>query len=149
MRAAVAVCLPLVLILGCATTQAGRQEEADAVKSIAEAFHRRARWKDFSSAANLLVPDRRAAFSQARERQGDERDLTISDYELLELRLDPDGARAEVISRVSWLRLPSLSERADTVVTELVRVDRAWLIARQNKGPFIPELQDAWLPPTP
>ena len=138
-----------LLLLGCPPRNLAESADPKAVKEIADAFHRRARWKDFEGASNLLVGSKRAAFLEARERVRDDRDLQISDYELLELVVDPDGQTATVRSRISWLRLPSLSERVDIVVTELIPLDsRNWLITRQTKGPFGEELGEPYVPDT-
>lgn len=133
-------------LVACAHTPAAGQADAEAVRSVADSFHKRVRWKDFSGASRLLVPERRAAFDAAREALKDERDLTVSDFELLELRMDADGQRAEVVSRLQWLRLPSLSEHSDTVTTELVKLGRDWFISQQNKGPFADALSEPYVP---
>jgi hypothetical protein len=122
------------LLLGCAHTP-GR-DAVEGAQKTAELFHHRTRWKDFGGAALLVVPKQRSAFEQARRLLGDERDLSIADYELDNVTLGPDYRSARVVSRVSWHRLPSLSQHDDTVVTELSWCDGAWLIARQTGGPF-------------
>lgn len=138
-----------LVVSGCARSALRTDADPQAVKTAADTFHRRTRWKDFTSASTLIVADRRQAFLDAREAKRDERDLTISDYELLELRLDPNGERAEVVSRITWFRLPSLSENSDTVVSELVREGSTWFIARQSRGPFTPELEEPYFAPEP
>lgn len=115
---------------------------AEEMRSTAELFHERIRWKDYRSAAELVVPERREGFKQAVSARGDDRDLSISDYELEQARLSADAKSATVISRVSWLRLPSLTEHSELVTSELVRRDGVWLIARQQGGPFAGELGD-------
>ena len=134
------------LCVACAHTPEAPKPDPAAVKLAAETFHRKARWKDFRGAAAMVVPDRRAQFVAACERRKDERDLEISDYELLDLRLDPSGDRAIVVSHVSWLRLPSLTEKTDTVTTEVVREGDVWLVARQDRGPFAEELGAPYRP---
>ncbi|HME90395.1 MAG TPA: hypothetical protein VKE49_03165, partial [Myxococcaceae bacterium] len=47
-----------------------------------------------------------------------------------------DGSTALVISRMSWMRLPSLSETTQLVTSEFVLRDGSWLLARQSGGPF-------------
>jgi hypothetical protein len=121
------------LLAACAHSSGAGAEGA---QIAAELFHHRTRWKDFGGAALLVVPEQRAAFEQARRSLGDERDLSIADYELDKVTLEPDRRSARVISRVSWNRLPSVSQHEDTVVTELRWCDGAWLIAKQTGGPF-------------
>ncbi len=92
------------------------------------------------------MPERRERFEQALKARADERDLSISDYELERERISADGKSATVESRVSWTRLPSVSEKTELVTSELVRRDGSWLISRQQGGPFARELGDE-LPP--
>jgi hypothetical protein len=125
-------------LLACAHTPGGGGTEG--AQSTAELFHHRTRWKDFGGAALLVVPERRSAFERSRRRLGDERDLSIADYELNEITLGPDSLSARVVSRVSWHRLPSISQHDDTVVTELRWSDGGWMIARQIGGPFDEDL---------
>lgn len=134
-------------LAACATTP--RSSGAEGARTVAELFHHRARWKDFGGAALLIVPEKRAAFEQARQLLDDDRELTISDYQLDELTLAGDRLSARIVSKVSWYRLPSLSQRDETVVTELVWTRGAWLVSRQQNGPFHEELASPWEPPAP
>ncbi len=110
------------------------------MRSTAELFHERIRWRDYRGAAELLIPERRERFTQALSARGDERDLSISDYELEQGRLSADGKSATVVSRMSWLRLPSLTEHSELVTSLLVRRGGIWLVSRQQGGPFASEL---------
>jgi hypothetical protein len=76
----------------------------------------------------------------------DNRDLTIADYELTDLTLNPDGLSARVVSRVSWYRLPSLSQHEETVDSDFVWKNGAWLLARQVGGPFHDDLSEPYSP---
>ncbi len=149
MRPALPHLLCLWLLAACAHTPARPTPDPESIRATTEAFHRRVRWKDFRGAADLLVADRRQAFLDARDQQRDERDLTISDYELTDLRVDPEGERAWVVTRISWLRLPSVTEQTQLVTTELVGSGRSWRIARQDRGPFEDALSAPYVPPTP
>ncbi len=114
--------------------------DLEGLRAAAETFHQRIRWKDFRGAAELIVPERRASFQAAREAQRDDRDLSITDYQLEDARLSADGSSAVVVSRLNWTRLPSLSEASELVSSEFVLRDGTWLIARQSGGPFAREL---------
>ena len=133
------LCLAPTALAACA--HAPRSGGLETLKPAVETFHQRIRWKDYRGAAELLVPDRREAFLKARAQKNDDRDLSITDYQLEDARLDADGLRAIVVSRVSWVRLPSVSEKTEVLSTELVFRDGAWLVARQDGGPFVPELE--------
>lgn len=91
----------------------------------------------------MVTPARRSAFEEGRRVLGDARDLSIAEYHLEEIRLSPDGRSARVVSQVSWHRLPSLSQREDTVVTDLEWSDGVWLIAGQSGGPFAEDFSRA------
>src|SRR5262245_8802487 len=82
------------------TTLAVRGET---LKPAAEAFHQSIRWRDFKAASGMIVPERRTAFDSARRAMKDEKDLTISDYQLDELKVAPNGEKGWVTSHVSWV----------------------------------------------
>jgi hypothetical protein len=113
---------------------------AEEIRSTADSFHQRIRWRDFHGAAELLVPERRERFEHALRARGDERDLSISDYELEQERISADGTVATVVSRVSWTRLPSVVEHSELVTSELTLKYGVWLLSRQQGGPFGREL---------
>lgn len=122
------------LLAACAHSQ--KPSGLEGLKPIAEGFHRLARWKDYRGAASFIVPERRAAFERARANRDDDTNLSITDYELEDVVLLPDGRHALVLSRMSWTRLPSVSVNTDTVTSEFVWRDGTWLLARQERGPF-------------
>ena len=140
------VCCAVALSAGCAHTP--KPGSLELLKPAAETFHQRVRWKDFRGAAELLVPERRKAFEDARKRLNDDRDLQIMDYELEDARL-ADRDRAVVVSRLSWSRLPSLTVNTDTVTSEFVWFNGTWFLARQDAGPFARELEAPYEPPAP
>ncbi len=137
--------LPLIALVACA--HAPKSGGLETLKPAVETFHQRIRWRDYRGAAELLLPERREAFLKARAEQQDDKDLTITDYQLEDARLLGEGDRALVVARLSWMRLPSISEHSDLVTTELVFRDAAWWVARQDKGPFAPELDVPYQPP--
>jgi hypothetical protein len=119
--------------VGCATV---RPPDLEELKPAVEAFHQRVRWKDFRSAAELVVPEHRDAFIRARERLKDDRDLFISDFQLEDAKLAPDLSVAHAVSRVSWYRLPSTAEQSVTVTSTFVWRESQWLLESQDDGPF-------------
>ena len=98
------VLLLLAAVAGCAHGPASAALAT--LKPAAEAFHRSIRWRDFRGAEDLIVPERRALFEKAIRARSDEKDLSITDYQLEDIRLSADGTRGIVVSRVSWVRLP-------------------------------------------
>lgn len=132
----------LALLLALALSGCAHSPEAklETLQPIVEGFHKSIRWKDYRGAARIIVPERREAFEDARRELKDEEDLSITDYELEDVRLSEDGQRATVISRVQWMRLPSASAKTATVKSEFVYRDGTWLLERQLGGPFEGEL---------
>ncbi|WP_163995827.1 hypothetical protein [Pyxidicoccus caerfyrddinensis] len=129
----------LVLVLGaCATTS--KKSSLEALKGTVESFHQVIRWRDYRSAARFIVPERREDFQRARIKQNDDQDLTVTDYEIEDVKLSEDGQRATVQSRIQWMRLPSASARTALVTSEFVLRNGAWLLERQLEGPFEGEL---------
>ncbi len=131
----------------CATVP--RSGGLETLKPAVETFHKRARWKDIRGLVDLVVPERREAFAKGRRELNDDRDLSISDYQLEDVKFSDAGMRAVVVSRVQWVRLPSASEHDDQITSEFVFRDGAWLLARQDVGPFAGELSQPyeWSPP--
>lgn len=129
----------LLLLLSCAGIRA--KPDIEELKPAIEAFHQRARWKDFRGAADLIVPERRSAFVKERMKGGDEKDLFVTNFELEDAKISSDGV-AEVVSRISWYRLPSNVEKTVTVTNIFVWREGKWWLESQDEGPF-PDLKPA------
>jgi hypothetical protein len=123
----------ILVASGCATVH---QPEVDDLKPAIEAFHQRVRWKDFRAAADLIVPERRDSFLRARTKQRDERDLFISDFALDDAKVASTTGTARAVSHMSWYRLPSTTERTETITSVFVWRADAWLLESQIDGPF-------------
>ena len=129
----------LSTLCACAAWRA--RPDVEELKPAIEAFHQRARWKDFRAAADLLVPERRKAFVKARTRTDDERDLFITNFDLEDAKVSAAGV-AEVVSRISWYRLPSNVEKTATLTSVFVWREGKWWLESQDDGPF-PDLMPA------
>jgi hypothetical protein len=129
-----AVLLAFALSAGCAHTK--KKSDLETLRPVVESFHQRVRWKDYRIAARYVVPERRQDFERARRERQDERDLSITDYEIEEVEVVEEGMRAIVTSRIRWMRLPSVSEQSDVVTSEFVYQDGKWLLEKQSGGPF-------------
>jgi hypothetical protein len=127
-----------ILLSGCATTQ--KRGDLSDLKPTVEAFHRHLRWKDFRGATDFMVDERRAAFIKARLDRNDDRDLTVSDYQLEDCTVEADFITAACVSRINWIRLPSVSETSEVVTSTFVWDGRKWRLQSQDMGPFQPEL---------
>ncbi len=130
----------LLALLGVACAHTPKSTGLEGLRPIVEDFHKRVRWKDFRGAARHIIPERRETFLQARRELQDERDLSITDFEVLEVVLEPDGMRAIITTRFQWMRLPSASEQTATVTSEFVFLKGAWQLERMLDGPFDGEL---------
>ncbi|MCY1075582.1 hypothetical protein [Archangium lansingense] len=133
-----ALFLAFALSAGCAHTT--KKSDLESLRPVVESFHQRVRWKDYRIAARFVVPERRQDFERARRERQDERDLSITDYEIEEVEVAEEGARAIITSRIKWMRLPSVSEQSDTVISEFIYRDGKWLLEKQFGGPFDGEL---------
>lgn len=132
--------LLFLALLGGACAHTPHSTGMEGLKPVVEDFHKRIRWKDFRGAARHIVPESREPFLRGREEHNDDRDLSITDFEILEIALAPDGMKATVTTRLGWLRLPSPSEQTATVTSEFVFRDEEWLLERMEGGPFAGEL---------
>ncbi|MBU8899527.1 hypothetical protein KRR26_28315 [Corallococcus sp. M34] len=132
--------LVLALLLGGACAHTSKKTDLENLKPTVEAFHENIRWRNFRNVSRILVPERRDAFERSRREHQDDRDLTITDYEIEDVKVSDDGQRATVRSTIQWMRLPSASAHTDTVTSEFIFRDGAWLLERQESGPFEGEL---------
>lgn len=126
------------VFLGCATVNKG---DIDLLKPTIEAFHQAARWKDFQTIGDLVVPEKKDAFLKARRDMKDEKDLFITDYELQDATVSEDRLRASAVSHIKWYRLPSTSEEDSTVRSNWIWKEKAWKLDSQDGGPFASELK--------
>ena len=127
-----------LVFLGCATVPKG---DIDLLKPTIEAFHQAARWKDFHAIGELVVPEKKDAFLQARKAMKDERDLFITDYELQDAKVSLDMLKASAVSHIKWYRLPSATEEDSTVTSNWIWQNKAWRLDSQAGGPFASELK--------
>ncbi len=127
--------LPLVLLLaGCSHNPF---DPGPNLKSDAEDFEKSLRFQDYAGAAQLVVPARRQAFLAARRKEGN--DLEVTDMEVIDVQMSPDGKQAVVVSRMRWVRLPSVSESTAEVHAAWVLSAGGWQVLALAGGPF-PEL---------
>jgi len=128
--------LALASLLLCAGCAHGRKSKGgvDGLKAAAERFHQLARWGDLRSAFQLVTPEQRLkALKEALDRKDDD-NLKVLDYELEDAQVD--GARATVLSKITWQRLPSVSAKTDAVTFEFVDREGVWFIDGIEGGPL-------------
>lgn len=123
-----------VVISACATLSG--KPDLEELKPAIEAFHQKLRWKDFRVAADGIVPERRESFVKARTKSNDEKDLFITDFQLEDAKTSDDQMQAKAVSKLSWYRLPSMTEQSATITSVYVWRDRKWMLESQDSGPF-------------
>lgn len=124
---------------GCVTVPKGEVDDLKpAVRAIMQSF----RWKDFRGAADMMVPARQEAFLKARKELKDDNDLFITNFELEDAKLSGDMLIAKAVTRISWYRLPSNSEKTATVTNVFVWRGGVWLLESMDDGPFEDLLPD-------
>ena len=104
------------------------------LKTDAEDFEKALRFQDYSGAAALVVPTRRQAFLAARRKEGS--NLEVTDMEVIDVQMTADNLQAMVISRMRWVRLPSVSELSAEVHARWVLSGSSWLLLSLADGPF-------------
>lgn len=127
------VALLIVFLAGCATVPKG---EIDDLKPAVRALYQSFRWKDFRGAAELMVLERRDDFVKARTKLKDDQDLYITNFELEDAKLSPDMLTARAVTRLSWYRLPSTTEKSATIGNLFVWRDGTWQLESMDDGPF-------------
>ena len=130
--------LLLFSLLGCAHAQKG--DRPTEMKKAAQHYLTAVRWNDWASASQLIVPERRDAFMAARRKGRDERDLTVSDFELEQLKMAPDALSGRVEAEISYTRLPSVSVKTEDTTLFLVFRNGNWYVDHEIGGPF-PDLK--------
>jgi hypothetical protein len=120
----------LVGVVGCHQPSAPAKE----LKSTYEDFEIKARWSESAAVSQLIVPERRSAFLAARAKDGS--DLSITDVELQNVVIAPDGETAVVTTKWRWLRMPSTSEQAQESTSIWVGRGGQWLLESMQGGPY-------------
>ncbi|RKH09132.1 hypothetical protein D7X74_30170 [Corallococcus sp. CA047B] len=133
--------LMFALVLGGACAHTPPAGDPETLRPAVEGFHKNLRWRNYRALSGFLVPEERQDFERKRRELHDERDLTVTDYEIEDVKLADDGKRATVHSRIQWMRLPSASEQTESVTSEFVFRDGVWLLEKQQSGPFAGELE--------
>ena len=141
------ILLLTVALSGCATTR--QKGDVSDLKPTVESFHRHLRWKDFRGATDFMVQERRATFIKARLDRNDDRDLTVSDYQLEDCTVSGDQLTAACVSRINWIRLPSVSESSEVVTCTFHWDGHNWRLVSMENGPFQPEMAPAPAPSAP
>jgi hypothetical protein len=120
----------LLALIGCAHSQ---HEELEAANNV---FARSIRWSDLKGWAQQVVPERRAEFLKLAVT--DEDNLKVNDYEMEDVQVS--GDKAIVRSRVSWFRLPSITNKTESMMVLWERKSGTWMITSIVGGPVpLPE----------
>jgi hypothetical protein len=128
-----AVTLLMLFLASCATTPKGELED---LKPAVRAVHQSFRWKDFRGAADMMVAERQEAFIKARTKLNDDQDLFITNFELEDAKISKDLLVAKAVTRISWYRLPSTTEKTVTATSVFVWREGTWQLESMDEGPF-------------
>src|SRR5690242_5137621 len=111
------IAIVCVVVPSCATVNKG---DVDALKPTLEFIHGEMKWKNYRAVAKQVVPEKREAFTKACDKRDDEKNLFVTDYQLEDCTVNAsDQTMAVCMSKVSWYRLPSATEKTVTVATTL------------------------------
>src|SRR5438105_4172571 len=117
------------LFFACATTNKG---DLELLKPTLEAFHGSMRWKNYLQIPAQLVPEKREGFVKGCNARDDEKNLFVTDYQLEDCTATPEDQTVAIcMSKVSWYRLPSTTEKTVMVATTLKWQGGQWLVDRQ------------------
>ena len=130
----------LLTVLGGACSHGLFSPGPDQLRSASEDFEKSLRFQDYGGAAQFVVPARRSAFVAARRKEAN--DLTITDMEVIDVQMAPDGQKAIVLSRMRWVKLPSVTEVTGEVQARWEILNNGWLLVSLAGSPF-PELAPA------
>ncbi|MGO8970067.1 MAG: hypothetical protein ACLQDQ_10915 [Myxococcaceae bacterium] len=130
------LCLVLLVLFAQACSHNPFNPEPN-LKTDAEAFDKALRFQDYADAAQLVVAARRQVFLAARRKEGT--DLEVTDMEVIDVQMTPDGKQATVVSRMRWVKLPSVSEVTAEVHASWTLIGNQWFLVSLAGGPF-PEL---------
>ena len=121
----------LLALIGCAHNQQG--DELEAANNV---FAKSIRWSDLKGWGQQVVPERRAEFVTLAAT--DEDNLKVNDYEVEDVQIS--GDKAIVRGRVSWYRLPSITNKTERMNVLWERKNGTWLITSIVGGPLpLPE----------
>ncbi len=125
----------LLALIGCAHGSHG--DELEAANNV---FTRAIRWSDLKGWAQQVVPERRTEFLKLAAT--DEDNLKINEYEMEDVQIISSD-KAIVRGRVSWYRLPSITNKTESMIVLWERKGGTWLITSIVGGPLplpLPEL---------
>ena len=109
---------------------------AASLSQATDTFFRFLRWgPDLRGAAQLLVQDSQRAWLERALNAREDRDLKVTEAELDDLKLRPDGT-ATTVTRLTWYRLPSVTTKTERVTLEWVDRDGVWYAAAIVGGPL-------------
>ncbi len=127
----------LAMLIGLGSVDCAHHRATSAKESLrlaTETFHRLVRWGDFRYSCQLVVAQKREGCFQKVSDQ--EKNLKITNYELLDIRWKPEkNKKAQIISSLTWHRLPKITTCTENVVMEWEEIEGVWFIVSINGGP--------------
>lgn len=107
---------------------------------MVDRFHHDLRWQYNEDAAARVDPRRRAEFRDQLEDLSE--DLSITDWKVRKVELDPQEERARLRVELRYTRLPSTVLRKETVRQTWQLINGAWLLLSWQGGPLALEARE-------
>lgn len=117
--------------LAAIVAAAGCSANEDRSKSLAYSlkdYNESVRWKQFRTAATFVDPAISAKMMRKLRKATTRLDMT--DVELVEMNVSPDGASAICLVQFSWYEADNLTLRKGFELQDWLKVDKRWLLMR-------------------
>ncbi len=108
----VAAGLAITLAAGCQTAKLGRYSgpgRAKLLEDVSIDYNKFIRWQEWERASDFVRPAEQSAFKEKLQEVEDT--FHITEFEIQDTRVDPEGRSATVKVLYRYYRLPSITER--------------------------------------
>lgn len=122
-----AVLFCMLFSAGCKDNKFTMMNRQEDLRERAELYHDRYAWRDFETASFMVVPDSRRDFLRFTEPL--QRGYTVEDHSIQLIKVSPDGDRAAVVVKRSFIKTPSITLQSESVTQEWVFQEGAWYLS--------------------
>lgn len=129
-----------MLAVAAAACQSFTQPKGSDLSGVVDRFHHDLRWEYNEDAAARVDPRRRSEFRDQLEDLSE--DLSISDWKVHKVELDPQQERARLRVELRYTQLPSTVLRKEKVREIWQLIDGAWLLMSWQGGPLTLEARE-------
>ncbi len=130
-----------IVLAATAASCGGAQQRADDLLEAARSYNEAVRWQRYPTAAARVPSKERDAFLDERETL--EKDLHISDYDLVKVGSGKSG-EAKIDVKYTWFKESEGVVRETRSIQTWERQGKAWMLVdeRRAKGPEMPGLRE-------